>query len=138
MQWLEITALILALGYVILAARGNQWCWPLAFVSTALYTAIFWQVALVSESLLNGYYMVMAIVGWLSWRKSSTEHDNSPIEISRRSMTWHMITIAFLSIVATGWGWLMHSGVQASYAYIDAFTTVFALFATWMLTQRIR
>lgn len=138
MQWLEIAALVLALGYVVTAARGSQWCWPLAFTSTAIYTAIFWQSALVSESILNAYYMAMAIVGWISWHRSLASSDTHQIIIQQRDVRWHVIAISGLSVVSIVWGWLMHNALEASYPYIDAFTTVFALFATWLLTQRIR
>ena len=137
MQWLEIVALVLALGYVVLAARGSQWCWPLAFTSTAIYTTIFWQSALVSESLLNAYYMAMAIVGWISWHRSQASNDHQ-IAVQQRNIRWHIIAIGSLSFVSIGWGWLMHTTLEASYPCIDSFTTVFALFATWLLTQRIR
>ena len=138
MQWLEIVALVLALGYVVLAARGSQWCWPLAFTSTAIYTTIFWQSALVSESLLNTYYMAMAIVGWISWNRSQASDDHHQIAVQQRNIRWHIIAIGSLCFVSIGWGWLMHATLEASYPYIDSFTTVFALFATWLLTQRIR
>ena len=31
---LELGAAVLALVYLVLAARESQWCWPAAFIST--------------------------------------------------------------------------------------------------------
>ncbi|HBI75965.1 MAG TPA: transporter, partial [Alteromonas macleodii] len=35
---LEWVAVVLAIAYVLLAAKQNSWCWLCAFVSTAIYT----------------------------------------------------------------------------------------------------
>ena len=41
---LEGLAVILALAYLLLAARENILCWYCAFASSALYTVILWDV----------------------------------------------------------------------------------------------
>lgn len=65
---LETVAVVLAVAYLLLAARENIWCWACAFVSTAIYIGLFYSVALLSESLLNVFYLVMAVYGWWQWR----------------------------------------------------------------------
>jgi len=64
---IELTAVALAVAYLVLAMRQNVWCWACAFVSTALFTWVFFDVSLVMESLLNVYYMAMAVYGYRSW-----------------------------------------------------------------------
>ena len=66
----EAGAVSLAIAYLLLATRENIICWYCAFVSTAIYTALFWQVSLLMESALNIYYMGMAVYGWHQWRSS--------------------------------------------------------------------
>jgi nicotinamide mononucleotide transporter len=134
MQGAEIVALILAVAYVVLAARKSQWCWPAAAISTAIYTALFWHVSLVSESLLNGYYLVMAAWGWWNWR---SEEARSFIS-EHRSLNWHGIAILACTLVALAWGYTAERWLGADLAYFDSATTTFAVFATWMLTQKIR
>ncbi|MDP5041289.1 MAG: nicotinamide mononucleotide transporter family protein, partial [Paraglaciecola sp.] len=65
---LEALAVVLALAYVWLAAKQNIWCWPCALLSTAIYTFVFWEVTLPFHALLNVYYMLMAVYGWLQWQ----------------------------------------------------------------------
>ena len=65
-EWL---AVVLAFAYLVLAARENIWCWACAFFSTALFIWLFHQGALISESLLNVFYLVMAVYGWHQWRQ---------------------------------------------------------------------
>ncbi|MFT6132787.1 MAG: nicotinamide mononucleotide transporter, partial [Shewanella sp.] len=50
MTFWEAVAVMLALAYLILAMRTNIWCWSAAFISTAIYTVLFWNVSLLMES----------------------------------------------------------------------------------------
>jgi len=72
-QWvaqsrIESVAVLLSVAYVVLAARASAWCWPCAFISTALFAVLFFDVNLLQESALNLYYLVVAVYGWWHWR----------------------------------------------------------------------
>ena len=72
---LEIFAVIFAITYLILAVRQNILCWYAAFLSTAIYTFLYWDVSLYMESILNIYYLLMAIYGWVKWNNKKNEID---------------------------------------------------------------
>ena len=130
----EITAALLGVAYVILAAKESLWTWVFGFASTLIYTIIFWEGALFSSSLLNFYYMIMAIYGFYSWRKGK---ENESLSISSYSLKKNLklISIAiFLSIIV---GYLSTTYTDAKLAYMDSFVLVFSVLATWMLTQKI-
>lgn len=134
LQLVEYSATALSVVYVVLAAKQSQWCWPAAFISTALYTYLFWEVSLLSESLLNAYYLIMAVWGFIAWRSNRTEKH---LNTSERPLKWHLIAILSCGLGSILWGHFMASFTQAAMPYLDATTTVFAIFATWMLTRRI-
>ena len=79
---LEIFAVIFALLYLFLAMRQNIACWYAAFISTFIYILIYWDVSLYMESILNVYYLLMAIYGWFSWNKKSKIDKNFVISWS--------------------------------------------------------
>ena len=64
---MEGAAVVFAMAYLLLAVRENVLCWLFAFLSTAIYTVLFWDVSLLMESALNVYYMAMAVYGWHQW-----------------------------------------------------------------------
>ena len=88
----EVFASLLGIGYVVFAARESQWCWPLAFISTLIYTVLFWEGQLPMQALLNFYYMAMAVYGYLLWQKQGKTED--VIAISK--FTW-LQQIAFFN-----------------------------------------
>ena len=75
----EACAVVLAIAYLLLAAKENIYCWYCALLSTAIYTSLFWDVNLLMESALNIYYMIMAVYGWHQWRYGGKEHSGIPI-----------------------------------------------------------
>ncbi|RUM72094.1 MAG: nicotinamide riboside transporter PnuC [Sulfurovum sp.] len=134
MSMWEIVATLLGIAYVILAAKESQWAWPFAFLSTLIYTILFWEGALVSSSILNFYYMIMAVYGYLLWRKDA---QGKRLHVTKWHGTKLFKIIALGLIFSCIVGYLSDTYAGARYAYLDAFVMVFSVIATWMLTQKI-
>jgi nicotinamide mononucleotide transporter len=132
----ELCGAFTALMYTLLAAKGNIWCWASALASTLIYTVIFYDVYLWMDSFLQVYYLGMALYGWFSWSEIK-QNNKSTMFITRWSVIAHGKIILLLSILSTVIGWLMATYTPASFPYFDAFTTVFAIFATYMVTKQV-
>jgi len=130
----EVAATLLGIAYVILAAKESQWAWPFAFVSTLIYTVIFWDGALVASSILNFYYMVMAIYGFILWKEDA---QGETLAISRWSLKHHFIFISLGIIGTVLLGYLTSTYAGAKFAYHDAFVMVFSGIATWMMAKKV-
>jgi nicotinamide mononucleotide transporter len=130
----EITAALLGVAYVILAAKESLWTWVFGFASTLIYTIIFWEGALFSSSLLNFYYMLMAIYGFYSWQKGK---ENKPLSISSYSFQKNLKLISIAILLSIVVGYLSTTYTDAKLAYMDSVVLVFSVLATWMLTQKI-
>ncbi|WP_240615483.1 nicotinamide riboside transporter PnuC [Alteromonas facilis] len=128
MQWLEVVAVVLAIAYVLLAAKKNIWCWLCAGISTALYTVIFWDVNLPFQVGLNGYYVLMAVVGFVRWKK---EEDNfEPTRLSWQENTAIVLGILLVTLLVASY---VSSFSSTSYVYVDAFVTVASVVTTLMV-----
>ena len=131
----EVIAALLGIGYVILAARESQWCWPLAFISTLIYTLLFWDGKLPMQSLLNFYYMGMAIYGYLLWRKQDNVIDSLPISSWGASRQLQFILLGSVLTYAVGI-YLTQSDISQS-PYLDAGVTVFSVMNTWLMAKKV-
>lgn len=137
---LELVAMLLALAYVVLAAIGSIWCWPAAFISTILYTYIFYDVLLLMDSALNIYYMFMAVYGYWVWQKniSANSHKkNKTINIVSWHYSFHIKACTILSLLSLVLGYVMANFTPADFPYLDTFTTVFAVFATYLVAKKV-
>ncbi|SEL11259.1 nicotinamide mononucleotide transporter [Colwellia chukchiensis] len=136
---LELIAVVASLLYVLLAAKGSVLCWLAAIVSTILYTIIFYDVYLWMDSLLQVYYLLMALYGWLCWSKykDSASLDAKPLAYSYWTIRQHTLCICILALLSIALGWLMANYTPTDFPYLDSATTLFAVFATYLLTQKV-
>lgn len=132
----ELIAVISALAYVVLAAKENIWCWPAALVSTMIYSVIFYDVYLWMDSLLQVYYVVMAIYGWYCWQHL-VKSDQGAQQIQSWSFILHLKVCAILFVISLGVGWLMASYTPTDFPYLDSATTVFAVFSTYLVAKKV-
>lgn len=143
----ELVAVAASLLYVVLAAKGNIWCWPAAILSTVLYTVIFYDVYLWMDSTLQLYYLIMAFYGWLCWRKASAGSnsigsqslaiESKALQYTQWPLRRHSIIIFILTLLSGILGWLMSTYTPTDFPYTDSATTVFAVFATYLISQKV-
>lgn len=131
----EVIAVVFGIAYILLAAKESLWTWLFAFIGTLIYTILFWQSALLSSSLLNFYYMGMAIYGFILWR-SGGKHGEE-LEITQWPVKKNVLLISSGFIIATIIGYLSDTYTDAQFAYLDTFVMVFSVIATWMLANKV-
>ena len=130
----ELTAVMLALGYLILAIRQNIWCWFCAAISTAMYVYLFARANLYMESLLNVFYFGMAIYGWTVWRSGETDGE---LPVSVWPLQVHVYAVSGIIFLAAASGFLLAIFTDAAYPYIDSATTFAAVWATFLVARKM-
>ena len=132
-----MVAVFLSVTYLLLAIKQNLWCWVAAFISTLIYTVLFFDASLLMDSALNMFYLVMAIYGWYSWKYGNGINKNEELEITTYGLNKNLKIIGGLIIVSLILGYIMANYTSADFAYLDTFTTVFAVFTTYTLTKKV-
>jgi nicotinamide mononucleotide transporter len=132
----EAVAMILAIAYLLLAIKQSLWCWVAAFFSTLIYSIIFFDVSLLMDSALNVYYIVMAVYGWYSWKYAGKLQEEE-LKVTSYGLNKNIQIISILTIISLILGYIMANYTSADFAYVDSFTTVFAVFTTYMLAKKV-
>ena len=137
---LEAGAVICALAYMVLVAREHIACWAFAFISTALFTYVFFEAALSFSMLLNIYYMVMAGYGYWQWRQPALHSSDTKTAIHTRSSTFHVRLIGVGLLVCAV---LISLSVDTSMdkamwvGVLDIMVSVFSVIATVMVAHKV-
>lgn len=134
MSGIEAVAVVLAIAYLVLAVRQNILCWPAALVSASLYVAIFYDARLYMESALNVFYAAMAVYGWRQWRYGGAAHQG--IRISTWTPARHIVVLALIATLTLIFGFALRD-TDAALPFADSFTTVAAVFTTYMVACKI-
>jgi nicotinamide mononucleotide transporter len=132
---LETVAAILALAYLVLAARESLWCWVCAFGSTVIYLGLFFDRQLYQQSLLQIFYLGMAVYGFLSWRGGKRQQEE--LAITSWPAKNHVVTAVAVLGLTFVTGWLEDRYTSAPMPYLDAFTTWGSVITTWMVTRKV-
>lgn len=132
LKWIEIAAVISGMLYTFLITYGSLWCWPAALISSVLFAYLCVQKKIYAESALHVFYFFSGIYGWYNWGQSEIF---SPSSLGL-DKNLEIIGLGILLIVIIGS--LLRKYTDTKLPYLDVFTTVFSIFATFMMIYMIR
>lgn len=147
---LEIIGVIFGFLSVWYARKGNIWVYPTGIISTMLFVYLLWHYVLWGDMLINVYYTIMSIYGWVLWSRNAKDNI---ITISRTTPAdWKTATLlgAFSFLFVIGVYYLKPfikndfsmQGVTLGFhnflptEYVDVFTTAIFLVGMWLMAKR--
>ncbi len=131
----EITAVVLALAYLVLAIRENIACWFAAILSTSIYIVLMYKAGLYMESALQLFYIAMAVYGWYSWKHGEGPENKLPV--SSWPLNRHVVPLVLILLFTLASGFALSRYSDAAMPYLDSFTTWGAIVTTWMVARKI-
>jgi len=134
-HYLEWLAFVSSLLYTVLAAKKSIYCWFFGLLGAGFTLVLCLKASLFSESVLQVFYILMAIYGWWSWSQISRQDSPSKWKILRMTPRHHLMVILSGTALALVMGYFW-SHFGAALPYIDAFTTGFSFLATWLIARR--
>ena len=130
----EAAGAALGLAYLLFAVRRNLLCWLCAFASTAIYLVLFARAALYMQSALQVFYLVMAVYGFIEWRRGRS--DSGEVLIRSWTLRQHLAAAALVIVAALINGWLL-TRTDAAAPYMDSLVTWGSVVTTWMVARRV-
>ena len=130
---LEIAANVLMTVSIVLAGRNNIHSWWIGIVGCVLFAVLFYQVNLYADVLLQLFFIVTCVIGWLQWRRGAA---GQPLPITRtgwRSLAW-IVPAGIAAVVI--YGMLLHRWTNAYAPFIDSAVLVFSVIAQFLLMSR--
>jgi nicotinamide mononucleotide transporter len=140
MSYLEFFGTVLNLLTVGLLTRRNIINWPVGVAGTILFGILFYQIHLYADFFEQIFYFVTGIGGWLMWNR--VKKDITTTHMSVREIVATVAVVVVGSIAASLF--LLNIDTllpslfpdKASYAIIDATTTVMSFTAQYLLMRR--
>jgi nicotinamide mononucleotide transporter len=130
----EAFAVVAGLIYVVLILRRNRWGWVAGAFSSSIYILISARARLPMQSLLQAYYVLMAVYGWFSWKRNAEQEGG---RIYRWTLRRHLLTAMILLAASALSAQFLARETQAAWPLLDSFTTWTSLLATWMLARSV-
>jgi len=133
-QPLEIVAVVAGVAYVLLILRRNRWGWVCGALSSTIYVLLSARARLPMQSVLQAYYVVMAVYGWFSWTRNAEEQGG-------RIFLWplrrHLLAALLIVVASLLSARLLATETHAAWPVLDSLTTWTSLVATWLVTRSV-
>lgn len=145
MSYVELIGTIFNLWSVVLVARNRILTWPVGIIGVVFFLCLFYQINLYSDTLEQVYYLIASVYGWWYWaRRGSAERGGDQLmRFSQRRVLWVCIVATLALSVVLGFitshlsDWMpAFFPTPASFAYLDALTTIMSFTATLLMAQR--
>jgi len=130
----EQISVVFALLYLAFAIRQSIWCWPAALISVSLWAVVVLDARLKMDFVLQIFYFAMGVYGWHQWRRGGAKQTG--VRIHWWPASWHALTVVAVLLVSIAFGWWLSSG-DAEFPYLDSFTTIAAIVATFMVARKV-
>lgn len=128
---LEIVAVLCGAAYTLLISYGSIWCWLFAIISSISFIYLCYQKNLLAETSLHTFYLAMGFYGYYSW---GNENAFTPSFTSIQNNIAFLIGGIFLFYIT---GYLLKKKFNAALPYLDSFTTVFSIIATFLMIEML-
>ena len=130
-KFVEGCAVVFSLAYTWMYLKGYlPEGYILAGLGAGLFAYLCWEKKIYAESALQLFYIGMAIYGY-----NLISEDGASSQIFSLYTHAQWLSIATLGTVLLGL-FLKHS-TDASLPYLDAFTTIFSIVATWLMINLV-
>lgn len=147
---LEALGAVFGILSVYFSIKKNIWVYPTGIISTLIYVYLLFNAGLLGDCMINVYYSVMSIYGWILWAKNSEDHVHVEVTWATRK-EWiyasilFVLSLAFVTFVYYCKPYI--DNIEGAYLglyhldwanWMDIFTTSIFLVGMWfMAKQRI-
>jgi len=143
LSWIEWLGFASAIIYIYFSINKKIWLWPTGILSSLFYIGVFFIARLYADMILQVYYLIVSIYGWIIWKSKHNNEDENEFkiikvskEIGLKIFGVFVLLYVLLALVLLYLPSLI--GVPSSdMPYLDAFTTAGSFVATWMLVKKM-
>jgi nicotinamide mononucleotide transporter len=109
-------------------------CWLAAFLSSCLYVWVLFGAHLYMESVLNGFYALMAIYGFWQWQHGK---GGGTLAVTRWGIERHAAGAAGVLVFSMISAFFLRRFTAAAWPLVDSMVTWSSVFATFLVARKV-
>lgn len=132
--WLEFIAVITGIASVFFSRKENILVFPVGIVSTAIYIYLYLTHGLYADAVVNLYYTVMSVVGWMMWARKA-DGAGTLLITSSGPKDWQQ-AIAFFAVCWLLLFVILKNFTDSTVPQADSFTSAAAFTGMWLMNKK--
>lgn len=133
MRGVELAATVFSAASVLLAGLNRIHNWWVGSVACVLFAWVFFEARLYADVTLQAFFLATNLVGWWSWAGGRRA---APRPVRRTPARWVAAMLVAGTLVAAGYGWLLHRFTDAYAPFADSAVLAFSVLAQLLLMRR--
>ena len=125
----EWAAVVSNLLFTILYLNQNEWAFFMGIAGPLLLIVLSWKEKLYAEPVLQGVYILSAVVGWFNVQ--------SGWEQLQLNTAQHILLFSLSIVLAFIWGLSLKRFTKANFPKLDALTASLGMVATWLMMYQV-
>ncbi len=130
---LELAGAITAALGIWLTTRRLLICWPVTLVSIFLYMVVFFRAGLLSDALLQVFFVVFTFYGWWYWWRGFRQE--GVVRVVPLPLP-NLVIAAVLGVAGSYMLGSLAKHLHAALPYLDATLMSYSLVATWWQARK--
>jgi nicotinamide mononucleotide transporter len=154
-NYIEVFGAVTGVIYVFLEIRQTIWLWPVGILTSAVYIWVFFTSKIYADMSLQGYYLVISILGWYWWmqgagrraqgagknregaRGGKGDGEKAELQVTRLILKTGLILAVVFVLLYIVMYLVLTKLTDSPVPVRDAFITSLSIVATWMLARKI-
>lgn len=144
-NYIEIFGALTGIIYVFLEIRQSWWLWPVGIATSAVYIIVFFTGKLYADMSLQGYYLIISVIGWYWWVRGTGHRDqgdvilnqNNILSVSHIKIKTGIVLLIIFVLLYIGMWFILGNFTDSPVPGWDSFITSLSIIATWMLAKKI-
>jgi nicotinamide mononucleotide transporter len=151
---IEVFGAVTGIIYVFLEIKQTIWLWPVGIITSAVYIWVFFTSKFYADMSLQGYYLVISVLGWYWWAKGTGQgaqssgkeeegmrrggdEDKKELQVTHLKLKAGVVlAVVFVMLYTLMW-FVLTRLTDSPVPVRDSFITSLSIVATWMLARKI-
>lgn len=130
---LELAGTLTTLLGIWLTTRRTLLCWPVVLAADVLYLVVFYRAQLLSDALLQIFFVIFTLYGWWHWWRGVREEGEVRVEPLAMPALLVAMAAGALGSIALG---EVARRLHAALPYLDATLTSYSLVGSWWQARK--
>lgn len=127
---IEVFATFTSYSCTYMVVMQTRWNYPMAILSTASLSYVFWQADLLASAALNVYLIPTVIYGYFIWGK---DKETRPVEHVKLSVVYQY---ALYTAAAYVGAWALVNYLGGAFAPLDSFLLIGSILGQFLLDRK--
>jgi nicotinamide mononucleotide transporter len=132
-NWVELAGFITTALGIWLTTKRLLICWPVILAADVLYLAVFYHARLLSDALLQLFFIAFTLYGWWNWWRGV--HQDGEVRVVPLPLSSFLLAVA-AGIAGTFLVGAITTRLNAALPYPDAALMSFSLVGSWWQARK--